>query len=160
MLRQDCGCGNVCDELAPSRIYKFLCASGASPRLRRRLRRSLGRSAPPRAARAPPFSFLPNTEKLPFFAFACSHATGGKLPVNRHRGEPGKTRDTRDTRTHKGTRTTQTNLREIAGNPRRPSARRRGVPEESKKMPKANPIYTNPHRSHFAAREDVSREVR
>ena len=25
---------------------------------------ALGRSAPPRAARAPPFSFLPNTEKL------------------------------------------------------------------------------------------------
>ena len=29
---------------------------------------ALGRSAPPRAARAPPFSFLPNTEKLPHFA--------------------------------------------------------------------------------------------
>ena len=29
---------------------------------------ALGRSAPPRAARAPPFSFLPNTEKLPFFS--------------------------------------------------------------------------------------------
>ena len=28
---------------------------------------ALGRSAPPRAARAPPFSFLPNTEKLPLF---------------------------------------------------------------------------------------------
>jgi hypothetical protein len=28
---------------------------------------ALGRSAPPRAARAPPFSFLPNTEKLPYF---------------------------------------------------------------------------------------------
>ena len=28
---------------------------------------ALGRSAPPRAARAPPFSFLPNTEKLPHF---------------------------------------------------------------------------------------------
>jgi len=40
-------CGNVCDEIAPSRIYKFLCASGALPRLRRRLRRR------PRALRAP-----------------------------------------------------------------------------------------------------------
>ena len=28
---------------------------------------AVGRSAPPRAARAPPFSFLPNTEKLPLF---------------------------------------------------------------------------------------------
>ena len=28
------------------------------------------------------------------------------VPVKRHRGEPGHTRDTRDTRTHKGTRTT------------------------------------------------------
>jgi hypothetical protein len=37
----------VCDEIAPSRIYKFLCASGALPRLRRRLRRR------PRALRAP-----------------------------------------------------------------------------------------------------------
>ena len=33
-------------------------------------------SAPPRAARAPPFSFLPNTEKLPLFRrdfFSCAH---------------------------------------------------------------------------------------
>jgi hypothetical protein len=33
------------------------------------------------------------------------------LPVKRHRGEPGHTRDTRDTRTHKGTQTnTRVNL--------------------------------------------------
>jgi hypothetical protein len=36
-----------------------------------------------------------------------------RYPVKRHRGEPGHTRDTRDTRTHKGTRTTQTNLTTI-----------------------------------------------
>jgi hypothetical protein len=30
------------------------------------------------------------------------------LPVKRHRGEPGHTRDTRDTRTHKGTQTNHT----------------------------------------------------
>jgi len=29
------------------------------------------------------------------------------VPVKRHRGEPGHTRDTRDTRTHKGSQTTQ-----------------------------------------------------
>jgi hypothetical protein len=33
---------------------------------------AVGRSAPPRAARAPPFSFLPNTEKLPLFRAAGS----------------------------------------------------------------------------------------
>ena len=37
----------------------------------------------------------------------------GVLPVKRHRGEPGHTRDTRNTRTHKGTQTTQTNLTTI-----------------------------------------------
>ena len=35
---------------------------------------ALGRSAPPRAARAPPFSFLPNTEKLPIFRRALAPA--------------------------------------------------------------------------------------
>ena len=66
MLGQDCGCGNVCDELAPSRIYKFLCASGASPRLRRRLPSGAPR---PRALRAPPpFPFSPTRKNCLFFS--------------------------------------------------------------------------------------------
>ena len=35
------------------------------------------------------------------------------LPVKRHRGEPGHTRDTRDTRAHADTRITRTNLTTI-----------------------------------------------
>ena len=34
-----------------------------------------------------------------------------RMPVKRHRGEPGHTRDTRDTRTHKGTQTNLTTNR-------------------------------------------------
>jgi hypothetical protein len=43
-------------------------------------------------------------------AFCRAIPCGGLRPVKRHRGEPGHTRDTR---THKGTRTTQTNLTTI-----------------------------------------------
>ena len=39
------------------------------------------------------------------------------VPVKRHRGEPGHTRDTRDTRAHAGTRITRTNLTTIHPNP-------------------------------------------
>jgi len=37
------------------------------------------------------------------------------LPVKRHRGEPGHTRDTRDTRTHKGTQTNLTTGKKTPG---------------------------------------------
>ena len=40
----------------------------------------------------------------------------GTVPVKRHRGEPGHTRDTRDTRAHAGTRITRTNLTTIHSN--------------------------------------------
>ena len=46
--------------------------------------------------------------------------TGGSrdtVPVKRHRGEPGHTRDTRDTRAHASTRITRTNLTTIHPNP-------------------------------------------
>ena len=39
------------------------------------------------------------------------------VPVKRHRGEPGHTRDTRDTWAHAGTRITRTNLTTIHPNP-------------------------------------------
>ena len=39
------------------------------------------------------------------------------VPVKRHRGEPGHTRDTRDTRAHAGTRITRTNLTTNHPNP-------------------------------------------
>ena len=39
------------------------------------------------------------------------------VPVKRHRGEPGHTRDTRDTRAHAGTRITRTNLTTKHPNP-------------------------------------------
>ena len=40
------------------------------------------------------------------------------VPVKRHRGEPGHTRDTRDTRAHAGKRITRTNLTTIHPNPK------------------------------------------
>ena len=48
---------------------------------------------------------------------SCSHKLlNSTVPVKRHRGEPGHTRDTRDTRAHAGTRNT-TNLTTIHPNP-------------------------------------------
>jgi len=60
-------------KIAPSRICKFLCASGASPHLRRRLRRRSG--APrPRALRAPPpFPFSPTRKNCQIFVIELHH---------------------------------------------------------------------------------------
>jgi len=55
-----------------------------------------------------------------------------RYPVKRHRGEPGHTRDTRDTRTHKGTRTTQTNLTTI-------QTHQQHTPRTSARRPKPRP---------------------
>jgi len=62
---------------------------------------------------APPGVFLPGSPR-----------TGVFLPVKRHRGEPGHTRDTRDTRTHKGTQTNLTTNQTHQQQTPRTSARR------------------------------------
>ena len=64
-------------------------------------------------------------------------AAGGALPVKRHRGEPGHTRDTRDTRdtrAHAGKRITRTNLTTIHPNPKTQirSRLRRGRPRRTR----------------------------
>ena len=43
---------------------------------------ALGRCAPPRAARAPPFPFLPNTEKLPIFLRKAQQRGSKRRPVD------------------------------------------------------------------------------
>ena len=65
-----------------------------------------------------------------------------KVPVKRHRGEPGHTRDTRDTRAHAGTRITQTNLTTIqtqrhtrTTSTRRPKPRPTQQPQEEPQAP-------------------------
>ena len=63
-----------------------------------------------------------------------------RVPVKRHRGEPGHTRDTRDTRTHKGTRTTQTNLATI-------QTHQQHAPRTSARRPKPRPTQQPQARS-------------
>ena len=73
------------------------------------------------------------------------------VPVKRHRGEPGHTRDTRDTRAHAGTRITRTNLTTIHPNPYTvpvPVARILAVPVQTSKTP-GEPGHPPPTVQHY-----------
>ena len=61
--------------------------------------------------------FSTSTTQQPRRERATLSFTADCLPVKRHRGEPGHTRDTRDTRAHAGTRITRTKLTTIHPNP-------------------------------------------
>jgi len=80
----------------------------------------LGRHVRPMAASA----LCPRHEQGRMSTRAVVGVDLSSLPVKRHRGEPGHTRDTRDTRTHKGTQTNLTTNQTHQQQTPRTSARR------------------------------------
>ena len=85
-------------------------------------------------------SRAPNHQYYRVGAPGLSAPPGVFLPVKRHRGEPGHTRDTRDTRAHAGTRITRTNLTTIHPNPKtqtRTAARKPRPTQQPQEQPQA-----------------------